>query len=161
MRAPLKGPEASTIEVPRGDRMSENKIRMGFVVSEYNFDITMMMLERAKAHAEFLGCEVKNVINVPGVYDLPFALKKLIDQDDIDCVVALGSVIEGETDHDEIVIQHSARKIIDISLDTGKPVGLGITGPGMSRGQAQARIENARTAVEACVKLIRNTADLN
>ncbi len=137
--------------------MTERQIGMGFVVSEYNFDITMMMLERAKAHAEFLGCKVKDVVSVPGVYDIPFALKRLIRQGDIDCVVALGAVIEGETDHDDVVIQHSARKIIDISLEADKPVGLGITGPGMSRGQAQARIENARSAVEACVKLLKNT----
>ena len=140
--------------------MKEEKIRMGFVVSEYNYDITMMMLERAKAHAEFMGCEVMDVVRTPGVYDIPFALKQLLKQDRIDCVVALGAVIEGETDHDEVVIQHSARKIIDLSLESDKPVGLGLTGPGMSRGQAQARIENAKTAVEACVKLLRNTRDL-
>ncbi|MGA1872658.1 MAG: 6,7-dimethyl-8-ribityllumazine synthase [Thermoplasmatota archaeon] len=140
--------------------MTEEKIRLGFVVSEYNFDITMMMLERAKAHAEFLGCEVGETVMVPGVYDLPFALKKMIARDEIDGVVSLGAVIEGETDHDEVVMQHSTRKIIDISLEYGKPVGLGITGPGMTRGQAQARIDNARSAVEACVKLIRNTRHL-
>ncbi|MBN1540033.1 MAG: 6,7-dimethyl-8-ribityllumazine synthase [Candidatus Thermoplasmatota archaeon] len=140
--------------------MTEKKIRLGFVVSEYNFDVTMMMLERAKAHAEFLGCEIAEQIMVPGVFDLPFALKKLIARKEIDGVVALGAVIEGETDHDEIVMQHASRKIIDISLDAGKPVGLGITGPGMTRGQAQARIDNARSAVEACVKLIRNTEHL-
>jgi 6,7-dimethyl-8-ribityllumazine synthase len=140
--------------------MDENRIRLGFVISEYNFDITTMMLERAKAHAEFLGCEIGEEIFVPGVYDLPFALKKLIKKDNIDGVVALGAVIEGETDHDDVVMQHSARKIIDISLENEKPVGLGITGPGMSRGQAQARIENSRSAVEACVKLIRNTGHL-
>jgi len=140
--------------------MSEDRIRLGFVVSEYNFDITMMMLERAKAHAEFLGCEIGEQVLVPGVYDLPFALKKLISRDDIDGVVSLGAVIEGETTHDEVVMQHAARKIIDISLESGKPVGLGITGPGMTRGQAQARIDNARSAVEACVKLIKNTKDL-
>ncbi|MFO8051310.1 MAG: 6,7-dimethyl-8-ribityllumazine synthase [Thermoplasmatota archaeon] len=140
--------------------MKEEKISVGFVVSEYNYDITMMMLERAKAHAEFLGAEVSKVVKVPGVFDLPFALNKLMDRDDIDGAIAIGAVIEGETDHDEIVIQHAARKVMDISLEHGKPVGLGITGPGMSRGQAQARIENARSAVEACVKLIRNTAEL-
>ncbi len=140
--------------------MEGKKIRLGFVVSEYNFDIPTMMLKRAKAHAEFLGCEVGEEIFVPGVYDLPFALQKLMRKDNIDGVVALGSVIEGETDHDEIVMQHAARKIIDISLENEKPAGLGITGPGMTRGQAQARIENARTAVEACVKLIRKTSDL-
>ena len=135
-------------------------IRMGFVVSEYNYDITMMMLERAKAHAQFLGCEIANTIKVPGVYDIPFALQRLLEKDDVDCAVAIGAVIEGETDHDEVVIQHAARKIIDLSLQKDKPVGLGITGPGMSRSQAQARIENAKAAVEACVKLIRNTGSL-
>lgn len=136
------------------------KPRIGFVVSEYNFDITMMMLERAKAHAEFLGCEIGTVVNVPGVYDIPFALQRLLKRKDVDGAVALGAVIEGETSHDEIVIQHAARKIIDLSLQMDKPVGLGITGPGMSRQQAQARIENARSAVEACVKLLKNTASL-
>lgn len=129
-------------------------------MSEYNYDITMMMLERAKAHAQFLGCSVSRTVNVPGVYDIPFALQRLLDRDDIDCAVAIGAVIEGETDHDEVVIQHAARKIIDLSLQKDKPVGLGITGPGMSRSQAQARIENARSAVEACVKLVRNTRSL-
>ena len=126
------------------------------VVSEYNFDITMMMMERAKAHAEFLGCQVVKVIKVPGVYDVPFGLNRLLDDGNIDGAVAIGAVIEGETQHDELVIQHAARKIMDISLEKNKPVGMGISGPGMSRGQAQARIENARSAVEACVKLLKN-----
>ena len=126
------------------------------VVSEYNFDITMMMMERAKAHAEFLGCEVVKVVKVPGVYDVPFGLNRLLDDENIDGAVAIGAVIEGETQHDELVIQHAARKIMDISLEKNKPVGMGISGPGMSRGQAQARIENARSAVEACVKLLKN-----
>lgn len=135
-------------------------LRIGFVVSEYNYDVTMMMLERAKGHAEFLGCQVASVVNAPGVYDILFALQRLLDRKDVDGAVAIGAVIEGETDHDEVVIQHAARKIIDLSLQKDKPVGLGITGPGMSRSQAQARIENARAAVEACVKLIRNTSAL-
>lgn len=135
--------------------MVKENPRLGFVVSEYNFDVTMMMLERAKAHAEFLGCTVGRVVKVPGVYDIPFALARILKDDDMDGAVVLGAVIEGETDHDEIVIQHAARKIIDISLENDKPVGFGVTGPGMSRNQAQARIENAKSAVEACVKLLR------
>ncbi|MCK5772588.1 MAG: 6,7-dimethyl-8-ribityllumazine synthase [Thermoplasmata archaeon] len=136
--------------------MTDEGYRLGMVVSEYNFDITMMMMERAKAHAEFLGCQVVKVIKVPGVYDVPFGLNRLLDDGNIDGAVAIGAVIEGETQHDELVIQHAARKIMDISLEKNKPVGMGISGPGMSRGQAQARIENARSAVEACVKLLKN-----
>jgi len=137
--------------------MVKKGYRIGLVVSEYNFDITMMMMERARAHAEFLGCEITKVVKVPGVFDIPFALNRVLMEDGVDGCVAIGAVIEGETDHDEVVIQHAARKVMDIALERNKPIGLGISGPGMSRSQAQARIENARSAVEAVVKLLDNT----
>ena len=92
------------------------KYNIGIVVSEFNYDITSMMLERAKAHAEFLDVNVSKVISVPGVYDIPLAIKKLVKDNSIDGVVTLGCVIEGETDHDQIVIQNAARKITDLSL---------------------------------------------
>src|SRR4030042_1055348 len=133
----------------------EEKIKIGAVVSEFHYDITMMMLDRAKEHANFLGAEITKIIKVPGVFDMGLAIKKLLEKKDIDGVIALGAVIEGETGHDEIVIQHTARKIIDLSVEHEKPIGLGITGPGMTRLQAQDRIENAKSAVEAVVKLHR------
>jgi len=139
--------------------MGEN-MKIGIVVSEFNFDITMMMLERAKEHAGFLGADVKKVLNVPGVFDMPLAVKKLLEKKDIDGVVTLGAVIEGETEHDEIVIQHAARKITDLALEYNKPVGLGITGPGMSRLQAEERIERAKNAVESVVKMHRRMKEL-
>jgi len=130
----------------------EEKIRIGAVVSEFNYDITMMMLERAKEHAQFLGAEITQI---PGVFDMGLAIKKLLEKKDIDGIVTLGAVIEGETEHDDIVIQHAARKIADLSLEYDKPIGLGITGPGMTRLQAQDRIDRAKAAVEAVVKLHR------
>jgi len=132
------------------------KIRIGAVVSEFNYDITMMMMERAKEHAEFLGAEIVKTIKVPGVFDMGLPVKKLLEQKNIDGVIALGAVIEGETEHDDIVIQHASRKIADLSVEYGKPVGLGITGPGMTRLQAEKRIDRAKAAVESVVKLHRN-----
>jgi len=133
----------------------DEKIRIGAVVSEFNYDITMMMLERAKEHAQFLGAEITQIVKTPGVFDMPLPVKVLMEKKDIDGVVALGSVIEGETKHDEIVIQQTTRKIADLSVEHKKPIGLGITGPGMTRLQAQDRIDNAKAAVEAVVKLHR------
>jgi 6,7-dimethyl-8-ribityllumazine synthase len=135
--------------------MPKETIRIGAVVAEFNYDINMMMLERAKEHAQFLGAEITQVIKVPGVFDMPLPVKKLIQRKDIDGIITLGAVIEGETKHDELVIQHTARKITDLAVEFEKPVALGITGPGMSRLQAQDRIENAKNAVEAVVKLHR------
>jgi 6,7-dimethyl-8-ribityllumazine synthase len=131
------------------------KYNIGIVVSEYNFDITSMMLERAKEHAKFLDVNVANVVTVPGVFDMPLAIKQMLKDTKIDGVVTLGAVIEGETEHDDIVIQHAARKITDLALEYDKPVTLGITGPGMTRLQAEDRIDKAREAVEACVKLLK------
>lgn len=131
------------------------KYNLGFVVSEYNFDITSMMLERAKAHAEFLEANVAKVVTVPGVFDMPLAVKRLVQDKGIDGVVTLGCVIEGETAHDQIVMQNAARKIADLSVEYDKPVSLGISGPGMTRLQAEDRIENAKQAVESCVKMLK------
>ena len=63
--------------------------------------------------------------------------------------------IENQTDHDDIIMQNAARKIMDIAIETGMPVSLGITGPGQTRLQAEARIEKARSAVEAVVKMLK------
>ncbi len=132
------------------------RIRIGFVVGEFNADITQLMMERAKAHAEFLECDVTHIVRVPGAFDTPLAVKKMLERSDVDAAVALGAVIEGDTEHDQVVAQHAARKVMDLALEYGKPVGLGISGPGMSRAQGQARIDDyARRSVEAAVKLVK------
>ncbi len=128
-------------------------MKIGIVVSEFHYDITMMMLERAKQHAEFLGAEVAKVMEVPGVFDMPLAVRSMLEKKDIDGVVTLGAVIEGETEHDDIVMGQASRKITDLAVEYGKPVGLGITGPGMSRMQAEERIDRAKAAVESVVKM--------
>jgi len=81
-------------------------VNLGFVCSEFNYDLTYMMLERAKEHAKFLGVEVKEVKRVPGSFDFPLAVKNMLKKSEIDAVVTLGCVITGETKHDEIVAQH-------------------------------------------------------
>ncbi|MFH1821352.1 MAG: 6,7-dimethyl-8-ribityllumazine synthase [Methanobacteriota archaeon] len=131
-------------------------VKLGIVATEFNFDIVAPMVEFAKNHADFLGAQVVAEIMVPGVYELPLAAKKLIQRENIDAVVTLGAVIEGETGHDEIVMQHATRKLIDMSVEYGKPVSLGISGPGMTRLQAFDRVNDyARRSVEAAVKMVK------
>ncbi|MDD2666072.1 MAG: 6,7-dimethyl-8-ribityllumazine synthase [Methanocellales archaeon] len=132
-----------------------NKIKLGFVVSEFNRDITHQMELLGKEHAEFLGASVEKTIYVPGVYDMPLAIKKLAKNENIEAIVTLGSVIEGATEHDEVIMQHAVRKILDISVDFDKPVALGISGPGMTRLEAHERIDYAKRAVESAVKMIK------
>ena len=135
-------------------------VRVAIVASEYNYDVTLLMLERAKEEVAFLGATLGPVVRTPGVYDLPLAVKALFARGDVDAVVALGAVIEGETQHDEVVMNQAARKLTDLAVEYSKPVGLGISGPGETRLQAQDRIENAANAVRAVVKMVRRLRDL-
>jgi len=133
-------------------------IKLGFVVAEFNRDITYMMEIEAEEHAKFLGAEVVERFYVPGAYDMPLAIKKMLKNGKTDAVVTIGCVIEGATQHDEIVVQHAARKIIDLSLEFDKPVSLGISGPGMTRMEATERIDYAKRAVESAVKMVQRLA---
>jgi 6,7-dimethyl-8-ribityllumazine synthase len=140
------------MRIKQGGNDMAGKMRIGIVCSEFNFDITQMMLERAKEHAKFMDVEVAKVMMVPGVFDIPLAVKSMMKNKGIDAVVTIGAVIEGETEHDQIVIGQAARKITDLAVEYEKPIGLGISGPGMSRLQAQDRIDRAKDAVESVVK---------
>ncbi|MBN1432006.1 MAG: 6,7-dimethyl-8-ribityllumazine synthase [Methanomicrobiaceae archaeon] len=130
-------------------------VKLGFVVAEFNRDLTYMMEIEGEEHAKFLGAEVVDRIYVPGAYDMPLAIKKMLKENKVDAVVTIGCVIEGSTQHDEIVVQHAARKIIDLSLEFDKPVTLGISGPGMTRLEASERIDYAKRAVESAIKLVK------
>ena len=130
--------------------------KLGFVVADFNADITKLMEVVAKEHADFLGAKVIKTYHVPGAFDMPFAVKKLIKSKEIDAVVTLGTVIEGATDHDVVVAQHAARKIMDLALEFDKPVSLGVSGPRISRAESVERIEEyAKRSVEAAIKLLR------
>ena len=111
-----------------------------------------MMLELA-TEAKNRGCEITKVVAVPGVFDMPLVIKKLLQKGEFDAIITLGAVIEGATDHDQIVAQHASRKIADLALEYDTPVALGITGPGMTRLDAHRRVKNAKSAVEAAIKM--------
>ncbi len=129
--------------------------RIGMVVAEFNYEVTSLMMERAKAEAEFLGVEISRIVKVPGVFEVPYAVKKVLEDDDVDAVVTLGAVITGETKHDEVVVAQASRKIMDLGLEYDKPVGFGITGPGMTELQAMDRIEKGREVIDAVVKMLQ------
>ena len=119
------------------------KYEIAAVVAEFNYDITQMMLELAKAEAKNRDCEITKVVAVPGVFDMPLVIKKLLQKGEYDAI----------TDHDQIVAQHASRKIADLALEYDTPVALGITGPGMTRLDAHRRVKNAKSAVEAAIKM--------
>ena len=130
--------------------------KIGIVVSDFNADITHVMEKLAVEHVNFLGGTVVKTIHVPGAFDMPLAVKKLVEDKDVDGVVTLGVVIEGDTDHDNIVANNAARKISDLSVGYNKPVALGISGPKMSRAEGIRRLDGyAKRSVESCFKMLK------
>jgi len=135
--------------------------RLAIVVSEFNSEITFKMLERARNHADEVGAKVSYVFYVPGTFDMPLAVERLLKKKNVDAVVTLGAVIKGETRHDDIVAENAARLIADLSLKFGKPVALGVLGPGITVEQARERADLMPVrAVNAAVNMIARLGKL-
>jgi len=124
------------------------------VVTEFNHKITSRMLDVALEKAKSLKLKVKYTCKVPGAYDMPIIVDSLLQKKDVDAVVTLGAIIKGQTKHDEIIANSTAKSLTELSIKHQKPVALGITGPGMQERHAYARIRPvAERAVEAVVKI--------
>lgn len=133
----------------------KKQIGLGFVVAEFNSTITEKMEKHALAEAKTAGTKIIEVLHVPGVFDIPLAVKKLLLDKRIDAVIALGFVKKGETKHDEIVANNASREIARLSLEFRKPVTLGVIGPSATFPQAEARKEEyAKRAVWSAIKLV-------
>ncbi|MCW3138828.1 MAG: 6,7-dimethyl-8-ribityllumazine synthase [Methanophagales archaeon] len=140
-------------------KKEKEEIKLGFVVSEFHRDITYQMEILGKEHAAFLGAKVVRTLYTPGTFDMPLAVKKMLNDEEVDAVVTLGCIIEGATEHDKMIASQLTRKIMDLSLEHEKPVTLGVSGPGMTRLEAQERVDYAKRAVEAAVKMVKRLAD--
>ena len=129
-------------------------MNIAIVVAEFNQEVTSRMLDVANEKAKLLKLNVKYTCKVPGTFDMPLIVDKLLQKKDVDAVVTLGAVIKGQTKHDEIIFHSTARALTDLSVKYQKPVSLGISGPGMQERHAYARIRPvSERAIEAAVKI--------
>ncbi len=100
------------------------ELRFGIVVSEWNANITEGLYEGAIDALLDCGALDSNIIrwNVPGSFELTFGCKKLIQQEKLDAVIAIGSVIQGETKHFDFVCSATAQGIKDLNVQLDVPV---------------------------------------
>lgn len=132
---------------------------LGLVVAEFNRPITEQMEQEALEATTAAGAEVSETVRVPGAYDAPLAADRLARRDDIDAVAVIGTVITGDTDHDQVITDATAQRLSDVSLERDTPVTLGVTGPGMSAAEARERVENAAKAVDGALDLVDELPD--
>lgn len=135
--------------------------RIALVQADFNHEITKRMADDAVSYARQLGATVVHHLHVAGAFDIPLTAKMLGVRADVDAVVAIGCIIQGETGHDEVIAREVARKLADLAFLIEKPVGLAVTGPRMTKAQAEARIHVARHAVAAVTQQWRGLQALN
>ena len=129
-------------------------MNIAIVVAEFNEEITSKMLEISLEKAKVLKMNVKYICKVPGVFDMPLLIDKLLQKKGIDAIVTLGAVIKGQTKHDELISYVTVESLVNLSIKHQKPVTLGITGPGMSDRQAHQRIRSVAERAIIAVKKI-------
>ena len=120
------------------------KKKVLIVVSDYYEDIANALLDSTK---KFLNKKIKfNIIKVPGVFEIPIIISKNINK--FDGFVAIGCVIKGKTAHFELISKSVIDAIMNLSIDSKKPIGNCIL-TCFNHKQALARKKKGREAAIA------------
>ncbi|GGN96842.1 MULTISPECIES: 6,7-dimethyl-8-ribityllumazine synthase [Haloarcula] len=130
-------------------------VQLGLVVAQYDKHgaVIEAMRQSASAAAADHDADIVETVTVPGAYDTPLAADRLARREDVDAVAVLGVIIEGDTDHDQVIADAAAQGLTDVSLERDTPVTLGIIGPGMSKDEAEARTQKGGSAVTSAIEL--------
>ncbi len=105
--------------------------RFAIVVSEWNTDVTHALYNGAYETLLKYGAAEKNIVSVqvPGSFELSLGAQKMAEKSEIDAVICLGCVIQGETRHFDFICQAVADGITNVSLKYNKPVIFGVLTP--------------------------------
>jgi len=105
--------------------------RFAILVAEWNTEITEKLFEGAYQTLIAYGAKAENIErgNVPGSFELTLGSQWFALRDDIDAVIALGVVIQGETKHNDYINHAVSQGITNVSLKTNKPVIFGVLTP--------------------------------
>lgn len=109
-----------TLQVPNTDNLV-----VGIVTAEWNAHITQKLLQGSIEVLNYFNIPFVE-IQVPGSFELPLAAQKLAQRNDINAVICLGCVIQGDTKHFDYVCQASAQGILEVGLKYNKPVIFGL-----------------------------------
>ena len=136
--------------------------RIGIAVARFNSYVTHRMLDICIARLQVLGVadDAITVLHVPGSVELPLAARKLAERGDIDAVITVGVVINGETAHFEHVASIAADGVARVAEQTGKPVIFGVLTT-YSTDQAVARISHVQDYADAAVEMVNTYRTLS
>ena len=129
--------------------------RIVLVCGSYHREAVERMVVTARDRAGELELELAAEQWVPGALECPLALQRLLGRADVEGAVLLGIIERGETQHGLAMGQAVVQAVLDLQLATGKPVGMGVIGPGAEPQHIEPRLlPYARKAVEAVAEML-------
>lgn len=140
--------------------------KIGIVVSEWNENITLNLLKGAKEALLENGVKDDNIVVrfVPGAFELPLGCQFMCEKGEVDGVVAIGVVIQGETRHFDFVCEGTTQGIKDVNLKYNTPVAFCVlTDNNMQQSIDRSGGKHGNKGVEcavACLKMIGLKKDL-
>ena len=129
----------------------------GIVASRFNHLLVDRLIEGAIDCILRHGGSEENIhlVRVPGSWELPIAVKELINKKKVDGVVALGVLIRGQTPHFDYIASEVAKGLAMVSLETGKPVSFGvITADTLEQAIERAGTKQGNKVWESALALI-------
>ncbi len=110
--------------VPDLSTVDGHGLSVGIVAARWHHEVTDQLLDRAIAAANACGVDDITVVRVAGSVELPVVAQALARQHD--AVVALGTVVRGETAHFDEVCRSVTDGLTRVALDESTPVGHGV-----------------------------------
>ncbi len=118
------------------------------VLADYYKDVSSSLLKSAIHNLNNFSIKI---IKVPGVFEIPITISKNIKK--FDAFIALGCVIKGQTPHFDFISSASTQAIMDISVNSKKPIGNGII-TCLNMKQAKARGKKGKEAAKAVISVL-------
>jgi len=138
-----------------------SEMRFGIVVSDWNSEITHSLLDGAVEILLKFGTRKDEIIvkHVPGSFEIPLAAQWFAEYDDVDGVICLGCVVQGETPHFTYVCQGVTEGIAHLNLEYNIPFIFGIlTVNDQQQANERAGGEKGNKGVEAALTAIKMAA---
>ena len=110
------------------DNLNFSSLRIGIIQSEWNSQITDLLMMSCRNYFLEVGIDNKNIIirKVPGSMELVYASNHMLINHDVDGIVTLGCIIKGETDHDKYIANAVSNGLVSVSLSHNKPISFGV-----------------------------------
>jgi 6,7-dimethyl-8-ribityllumazine synthase len=139
------------------------KLYIGIVQARFNESVTNALAAACKAELTALGVEDKHIdhVLVPGALEVPLALQAMAEKQQYDALIALGSIIRGETYHFELVANESGAGVTRVALDYQLPIANAILTTENLEQAVARQSDKGRDAARVAVEMANLLDDLS